>query len=91
MWGQHVTAGEVNSALLDMGTSTGDSSMTKQKPTNAAEEVWTMAVPEYGRKYLKIGRNASYAAAKSGLIPTITIGRTLRALVKVGERKLQEG
>jgi len=49
----------------------------------------TMSVPEAGRKYYDLGRNASYAAAKRGDIPVIQIGRLLRAVVAALERKLE--
>jgi excisionase family DNA binding protein len=42
------------------------------------DEALTMTVPEAGRKYLKLGRNASYQAASVGQIPTIRVGRLLR-------------
>jgi hypothetical protein len=44
-------------------------------------------VPEAGAK-LGLGRNASYAAAKRGDIPTIKIGRLLRVPIKAFEEKL---
>ena len=50
----------------------------------------TLPVPEAGRRYFGLGRNASYAAAKRGEIPTIRIGRLLRAPVVALERRLQE-
>lgn len=37
----------------------------------------TMSVPEAG-KLLGIGRNAAYAAAERGQIPTIKLGKLLR-------------
>ena len=49
----------------------------------------TMTVPEAG-KWLGIGRNASYEAARRGDIPTIRIGRLLRVPVVALERKLEE-
>jgi hypothetical protein len=39
-------------------------------------EAKTLPVPEAGRKYFGLGRNASYAAAKRGEIPVIQIGAT---------------
>jgi hypothetical protein len=45
-------------------------------------------VPEAGAK-LGLGRNASYAAAKRGDIPTIKIGRLLRVPIKAFEEKLR--
>ena len=47
-----------------------------------------MPVPEAGKKYYGLGRNASYAAAKRGDIPTITIGRRIFAIVSAIERQL---
>jgi hypothetical protein len=35
----------------------------------------TLTVPEAGRTYFALGRNASYEAARRGDIPTIRIGR----------------
>ena len=49
----------------------------------------TVSVPEAG-KWLGIGRNASYEAARRGEIPTIKIGRLLRVPVVALERKLEE-
>ena len=50
-------------------------------------EAKTLPVPEAGRRYFGLGRNASYAAAKRGDIPTIQIGRLLRAPVVALERR----
>ena len=50
----------------------------------------TLSVPEAGRRYFGVGRNASYAAAKRGDIPTIRLGRLLRAPVAALERRLEE-
>ena len=52
-------------------------------------ECRTVSVPEAGR-WLGIGRNASYEAARRGDIPTIRIGRLLRVPVAALERKLEE-
>ena len=49
-----------------------------------------LSVPEAGRVYLNLSRNASYEAAHRGEIPTIRIGRLLRVPVKAMERKLDE-
>jgi Helix-turn-helix domain len=46
-----------------------------------------MEVPEAGAK-LGLSRNASYAAAKRGDIPTIRIGKLLRVPVRALERML---
>jgi hypothetical protein len=50
----------------------------------------TLTVPEAGRQYFDLGRNASYEAARRGEIPTIKIGRLLRVPVVALERKLEE-
>jgi excisionase family DNA binding protein len=49
----------------------------------------TISVPEAGR-WLGLGRNASYEAARRGDIPTIRIGRLIRVPVVALERKLEE-
>ncbi len=48
----------------------------------------TMSVPEAGRVYYGIGRDASYQAAKTGQIPVIRIGKLLRVPIVAMERKL---
>ena len=50
----------------------------------------TLPVPEAGRRYFGLGRNASYEAAKRGDIPTIRLGRLLRVPVVAMERRLEE-
>ncbi len=50
----------------------------------------TLTVPEAGRVYFSLGRNASYEAARRGEIPTIKVGRLLRVPVVAMERKLEE-
>jgi hypothetical protein len=54
------------------------------------DEPKTLTVPEAGRRYFDLGRNASYEAAKRGEIPTIRIGRLLRVPIVALERKLAE-
>lgn len=49
----------------------------------------TVSVPEAGRIYYDLSRNASYDAAKRGEIPTIRIGRLLRVPVAAMERRLE--
>lgn len=49
-----------------------------------------MSVPEAGKLYFDLGRNASYEAARRGEIPTLKIGRLLRVPVVALERKLEE-
>jgi len=53
------------------------------------DEPKTLTVPEAGRLYFDLGRNASYEAARRGDIPTIRIGRLLRVPVAALERMLQ--
>jgi hypothetical protein len=49
---------------------------------------WTLSVPAAGKKYLGLGRNASYRAAQRGDIPTIVIGGLLKVPVIRMERLL---
>jgi len=48
----------------------------------------TLSVPEAGRRYFGIGKNASYRAADRGEIPTIRVGNLLRVPVIRMEKKL---
>ena len=57
--------------------------MKKQAPK-------TLDVPVAGKIYFDLGRNASYEAARSGTIPTIRVGRKLRAVVCRLERMLEQ-
>ena len=50
----------------------------------------TLTVPDAGRRYFNLSRNASYEAARRGDLPTIRIGRLLRVPVVALERKLEE-
>jgi hypothetical protein len=50
----------------------------------------TISVPEAGARYFGLSRNASYAAAARGDIPTLSIGRLKRVPVRAMERKLDE-
>ena len=50
----------------------------------------TLSVPAAGKRYFDLGKNASYAAAKSGQIPVIKIGAKLRVPVIALERMLAE-
>jgi hypothetical protein len=51
-------------------------------------ECKTLSVPQAGRTYFDLGRNASYEAARRGDIPTIKVGRLLRVPVVMMEAKL---
>jgi hypothetical protein len=50
----------------------------------------TMSVPQAGRIYFDLSKNAAYEAAKRGDIPTIRIGRLLRVPVAAMERRLEQ-
>jgi hypothetical protein len=50
----------------------------------------TMSVPEAGKIYYDLSRNASYEAARRGEIPTVRVGRLLRVPVAAMERKLEK-
>jgi hypothetical protein len=58
----------------------------RDKPDNNAP--LTITVPEAGWRYFGLNRNASYAAAQRGEIPTVRIGRLLRVPVRAMERLL---
>ncbi len=49
----------------------------------------TMSVPEAGRVFLGVGRDASYQAAKRGQIPVIWVGHRMRVPVAAMERLLE--
>ena len=51
-------------------------------------EPLTLSVPEAGKLYFNLSKNASYAAALSGDIPTLRIGRLLRVPVRAMEKML---
>jgi len=59
------------------------------EPGKAVTYPKTMSVPEAGRQYFDIGRNASYDAAKRGEIPVIKIGGRLRVPIVALERMLE--
>jgi len=48
----------------------------------------TITVPEAGWSYFGLSRNASYSAAKNGIIPTIKVGRLLRVPIVAMEQIL---
>jgi len=50
----------------------------------------TISVPEAGRRYFDLAKNASYAAAARHEIPTIRIGGRLRVPVIALERMLEQ-
>jgi hypothetical protein len=48
----------------------------------------TISVPEAGKRYFGLSRNAAYDAAARGDIPTIKVGRLKRVPVRAMERML---
>jgi len=54
------------------------------------DDALTIIVPEAGRRYFDMSRNASYEAARRGQIPTVRIGRLLRVPVRAMERMLDQ-
>jgi hypothetical protein len=48
----------------------------------------TITVPQAGKEYFGLSRNASYAAAIRGEIPTIKIGKLLKVPVRALEEML---
>jgi hypothetical protein len=57
--------------------------------TENPQPVLTISVPEAGKRYFGLCRNAAYGAAARGEIPTIKIGRLLRVPVRALERMLE--
>jgi len=55
------------------------------------ETAKTISVPEAGKRYFGLAKNASYAAAARGEIPVIRIGGRLRVPVCQLERMLEGG
>jgi hypothetical protein len=58
--------------------------MANEPGDTMMEVAKTMSVPEAGRRYFNIGKNASYDAAKRREIPVIRIGGRLRVPVVEG-------
>ena len=50
----------------------------------------TISVPEAGKQYFDLGKNASYEAARCGELPVIKIGSRLRVPIIALERMLAE-
>ena len=48
----------------------------------------TITIPEAGKRYLGLSKNASYDAANAGVIPYIKAGRLKRVPVRAMERLL---
>ncbi|MGF6433582.1 helix-turn-helix domain-containing protein [Bradyrhizobium elkanii] len=54
------------------------------------EKALTISVPEAGRLYFGLSRNAAYAAAERGEIPTVKIGRLLKVPIRAMEQMLEQ-
>ena len=52
------------------------------------EKPKTMSVPEAGKAYYDLSKNASYEAARRGDIPIIRVGRLLRVPVAIMEKRV---
>jgi len=76
----------VTSRRASAGKRASRSKTANEKAPSA--EPLTLSVPEAGRRYLGLGRNASYAAAASGQIPYIRVGKLLRVPVRAMEAML---
>lgn len=61
---------------------------SRTRPPMDVNDRKTLAVPEAGKRYFELGRNASYEAAKRGDLPVIRIGSRLRVPVAALERML---
>jgi hypothetical protein len=62
-----------------------------QAPLKVSPEApLTMSVPEAGRKYFGLSKNASYDAVARGDIPVVRVGKLLRVPVRAMERILDE-
>jgi hypothetical protein len=54
------------------------------------ERPLTLSVPDAGRIYFGMGRNASYAAAEKSELPVVRIGRRRRVPIRALERMLDQ-
>jgi hypothetical protein len=63
------------------------SAMKEQTMADAAPK--TLSVPQAGKDYFDMSRNAAYAAASRGEIPTIKIGKLLRVPVAALDEMLR--
>jgi Helix-turn-helix domain len=60
-----------------------------EKSHTVSEGPKTMSVPEAGKRYFNLAKNASYEAARRGELPVIKIGSRLRVPVVALERMLE--
>jgi hypothetical protein len=85
-----VVSVDVSDANLSVTIATVNGTLQDGKEVAVMDQPKTLTVPEAGRVYFDLGRNASYEAARRGDIPTIKIGRLLRVPVVALERMLEE-
>ena len=79
----HLTLTEPTGCSVQSGT------ISRQARLEPTANPKTLSVPEAGRIYFDLGRNASYAAAARGEIPTLRVGARLRVPVRALERMLE--
>jgi hypothetical protein len=75
--------------MVNNRTKSTEATQSMSKKSITEELPWTQSVPECGRQFLGLGRDASYKAARAGLIPTIAAGRKLRALPRILAARLR--
>lgn len=56
--------------------------------TSNSNTTKTISVPDAGRVYFGMSRNASYAAARRGDFPVVRIGKLVRVPIKALEQML---
>jgi hypothetical protein len=71
-----------------MGSQLTPPKWTHKEYHMSEETPLTMSVPDAGKRYFGLSRNAAYDAAARGDIPVIRIGRLLRVPVRALERML---
>jgi hypothetical protein len=85
-----ITATNPCEVVMKKDNTVAQASTAETSLTRFPNDAKTLAVPEAGRVYFDLGRNASYDAAKRGEIPVIKIGGRLRVPVVCLERMLDE-
>jgi hypothetical protein len=63
---------------------------TTKRSLIVTDEPKTLSVPQAGKQYFNLARNASYEAARRGELPVIRIGSRLRVPVVRLEQMLAE-
>jgi len=61
-----------------------------RQKTSDDEKPFTMSVPDAGKKYFGLGKNASYEAARRGQMPVFWIGGRVRAVVAKLDRMVSD-